>query len=106
MTYRRRILGLRRGVRRMSPGIIHSSSSFVYVLEGEELLRPGDCAGFRAGVHDEHHSQNRSARDAVGLEAGSRKVAEEEGDWPDIDLRFLKGGAGYARKDGTAYPKR
>ena len=45
---------------------------FVYVLEGEvvlvtdageEVLRPGDCAGFKAGDPDGHHLQNRSDRD-------------------------------------------
>ncbi len=32
--------------------------------------------------------------------------AEDEGEYPDIDLRFLKGDAGYAHMDGTPYPKR
>ena len=71
---------------------------------GEETLRPGDCAGFKAGVKDGHHLQNRSQRDAVVLEIGSRKVAQDEGEYPDIDLRFLKGRGGYAHKDGTPYP--
>jgi uncharacterized cupin superfamily protein len=94
----------------------HSAEDeFIYVLEGEvvlvtdageEFLRPGDCAGFKAGVHDGHHLQNRSSRNAVVLEVGTRKVAEDEGDYPDIDLRFLKSEAGYAHKDGTPYPKR
>lgn len=87
---------------------------FVYVLEGEvvlvtdageEILRAGDCAGFKAGVKDGHHLQNRSPREAVVLEIGSRKVAEDEGEYPDIDLRFLKGDAGYAHMDGTPYLK-
>jgi uncharacterized cupin superfamily protein len=91
----------------------HSAEDeFVYVLEGEvvlvtdggeETLRPGDCAGFKAGVMDGHHLQNRSQREAVVLEIGSRKIAEDEGAYPDIDLRFLKGRTGFARKDGTPY---
>jgi uncharacterized cupin superfamily protein len=94
----------------------HSAEDeFVYVLAGElvlvtdtgeEILRAGDCAGFKSGVLDGHHLQNRSQREAVGLEIGSRKVAEDEGDYPDIDLRFLKGDAGYVHKDGTPYPAR
>ena len=94
----------------------HSAEDeFVYVLEGEvvlvtddgeEILRAGDCAGFKAGLKDGHHLQNRSSRDVVVLEIGSRNVAEDEGEYPDIDLRFLKGRAGYARKDGTPYPDR
>ncbi len=47
---------------------------FVYVIEGEvvlvtdsgeEILRGGDCAGFKAGVADGHHLQNRSDRDPL-----------------------------------------
>src|SRR5271168_2229247 len=88
----------------------HSAEDeFVFVLEGEvvlvtdageEVLAAGECAGFKAGIRDGHHLQNRSAREAVVLEIGSRKVAEDEGDYPDIDLRFLKGRGGYVRKDG------
>jgi uncharacterized cupin superfamily protein len=92
----------------------HSAEDeFVYVLEGEvvlvtdageETLKTGGCAGFKAGSKDGHHLQNRSAADAVVLEIGSRKDAEDECDYPDIDLRFPKGGAGFARKDGRPYP--
>ena len=38
------------------------------------------------------------------LEIGSRKPADDEGDYPDIDLYCLKGDEGYAHKDGTPYP--
>jgi uncharacterized cupin superfamily protein len=91
----------------------HSAEDeFVYVLEGEvvlvtdageEILRPGDCAGFKAGVKNGHHLQNRSATAAVVLEVGSRRVAEDEGEYSDIDMRFLKNNGGYTRKDGTPY---
>jgi uncharacterized cupin superfamily protein len=94
----------------------HSAEDeFVYVLEGElvlvtdageEILRPGDCAGFKAGVRDGHHLQNRTDRDAVVLEVGSRKIEDDEGDYPDIDMRFLKADGGYVHKDGTPYPRR
>jgi uncharacterized cupin superfamily protein len=70
---------------------------------GEEILKCGDCAGFKAGVRDGHHLQNRSERDALILEVGSRKP-EDEGEYSDIDLCF--GNSGFMRKDGTAYPKR
>ena len=90
----------------------HSAEDeFVYVLEGEvvlvtdvgeEILRAGDCAGFKAGVKDGHHLQNRSPADALLLEVGSRK-AEDAGEYADIDLRFSPDG--YARKDGTPYPR-
>jgi uncharacterized cupin superfamily protein len=94
----------------------HSAEDeFVFIVDGEvvlvtdtgeELLRSGDCAGFKAGVKDGHHLQNRSDRDAILLEVGSRRVAEDEGEYPDIDMRFLKNDEGYAHRDGTLYPKK
>jgi uncharacterized cupin superfamily protein len=90
-----------------------AEDEFVYVLEGnvtlvtdsgEEVLGPGDCAGFKAGTADGHHLQNRSDRDALVLEIGSRRPDEDEAFYPDVDLHALKGDAGYAHKDGTRYP--
>jgi uncharacterized cupin superfamily protein len=89
-----------------------AEDEFVFVIEGEavlvtdageELLRAGDSAGFKAGVKDGHHLQNRSPRDALILEVGSRKL-EDEGDYSDIDMRFTP--AGFTHKDGRPYPKR
>jgi uncharacterized cupin superfamily protein len=89
-----------------------AEDEFVFVIEGEavlvtdageELLRAGDSAGFKAGVKDGHHLQNRSPRDALILEVGSRKP-EDEGDYSDIDMRFTP--AGFTHKDGRPYPKR
>jgi uncharacterized cupin superfamily protein len=89
-----------------------AEDEFVYVLEGEltlvsdageEILRAGDCAGFKAGVRDGHHLQNRTDQDAVAIEVGSRK-ADDEGEYSDIDMRF--GPEGYFHKDGKPYPKR
>ena len=88
---------------------------FVYVLEGEvvlvtdageELLRTGDCAGFPAGEPDGHHLQNRSTHAATVLEIGTRRPADDEAFYPDIDLHALKGDAGYAHRDGRPYPRR
>ena len=85
---------------------------FVYVLEGElvlvtdageQTLRPGDCAGFPAGVANGHHIQNRSAREAVMLEVGSRRPAEDGCDYPDIDLVLDEGSEQYRRRDGRPY---
>jgi uncharacterized cupin superfamily protein len=88
---------------------------FVYVLEGEvvlvtdagqEPLRPGDSAGFKAGVRDGHCLQNRSESDAVVLVVGSRNDADE-GEYSDIDMVFTgarySGKGRYRRKDGTPY---
>jgi uncharacterized cupin superfamily protein len=89
-----------------------AEDEFVFVIEGEvvlltdsgdEILKAGDCAGFKAGVKDGHHLQNRSSRDAVVLEVGSRK-SQDAGEYSDIDMRFSD--AGYTHKDGTPYPKR
>lgn len=85
---------------------------FVYVLEGEvvlvtdageEVLRPGDCAGFKAGLQDGHHLQNRSQKAALLLEVGSRNPVDETA-YPDIDLHATE--RGYLHKDGTPYPTR
>ena len=85
---------------------------FIYVLQGElilvtnageETLRAGDCAGFKAGVADGHHVQNRSHEDVVFLEIGSRQTADDEAYYPDIDLHALKGRDGYAHRDGRPY---
>ena len=68
---------------------------------GEEVLRAGDCAGFKAGVADGHHLQNRSHADALVLEIGSRRPGEDAAEYPDIDLRW--GPEGQMHKDGRPY---
>ena len=84
---------------------------FVYVIEGEvvlvtnageQTLRAGDSAGFKSGVADGHHLQNRSSSKAVVLEIGSRHPEEDEVDYPDIDLRAARGRK-VTHKDGTPY---
>ena len=71
---------------------------------GEEILRPGDAAGFKAGDKDGHCLQNRSAADAELLEIGSR-IAENAGYYSDIDMVAPAGGkpAVYTHRDGTPY---
>ena len=58
---------------------------------GEEVLRAGDCAGFKAGEADGHHLQNRSGFEAVLLEIGARRPGEDAVDYPDIDLKLAAG---------------
>lgn len=72
--------------------------------EGEDTLRAGDSAGFKAGDPNGHHLQNRSTRDAVIMEIGTR-VEGDEAFYPDIDLRTVAG-QGYAHRDGTPYEER
>ena len=74
--------------------------------EGEEVLRPGDCAGFKAGVANGHHIQNRSAVEAVLLEIGTRDPENDGCDYPDIDMVARAREDGYRRRDGTPYPER
>jgi uncharacterized cupin superfamily protein len=91
----------------------HSAEDeFVYVLEGEvvlvtdageELLRAGEAAGFKAGTANGHQLQNRAASEAVVLEVGSRRPGEDAVEYPDIDLQIPKGQGVYAHRDGRLY---
>ncbi len=90
-----------------------AEDEFIFVVEGEivlvtdsgtESLRAGECAGFKAGAADGHHLQNRSSRDAVVLEIGTRRPEEDEVSYPDIDLKALKGRSGYVHLSGAPYP--
>jgi uncharacterized cupin superfamily protein len=86
---------------------------FVYVLEGEvvlvtgageQVLRPGDCAGYPAGNRDAHHFVNRGAVEARYLEIGSR-VDGDNAFYPDDDLMWGEdeNGEFAAHKDGRRY---
>jgi uncharacterized cupin superfamily protein len=88
-----------------------AEDEFVWVLEGEvvlvtdtgeELLTKGDCAGFKAGAADGHHIQNRSNKDAVLLEIGSRRPDDDIVEYPDIDLHWSDA-TDYTRKDRKPY---
>jgi uncharacterized cupin superfamily protein len=70
---------------------------------GEETLRAGDCAGFKAGLADGHHLQNRSGADAVVLEVGGRHPEVDAVIYPDIDLQIMKGSGAYSHKNGQPY---
>ena len=87
---------------------------FVWMLEGEvvlveddgdHVLRPGDCAAWRAGEPRHAHClQNRSGADAVYLEIGTRRPGIDACDYPDIDMIARAGERGYRHRDGTPYP--
>jgi uncharacterized cupin superfamily protein len=90
-----------------------NEDEFVYVLEGElvlieddgeTLLKRGDAAGFKAGVANGHHLVNKSDRDAVYLEIGTR-AARECAHYPDVDLVYIKDEqrAQITRKSGEPY---
>lgn len=74
--------------------------------DGETVLRPGDVATFKAGVPVGHMIVNRSDKDAVLLEVGTR--AENEVSTytdPDVDMKAVKEGGvlRFTHKDGTEY---
>ncbi|HEV2530360.1 cupin domain-containing protein [Phenylobacterium sp.] len=73
--------------------------------DGEQVLRPGDACGWKAGVANGHHVQNRADRDAVYLEVGSRRPQTDGCDYPDIDMVSHPQGAHYRHHDGTPYPQ-
>ncbi len=92
-----------------------NEDEFVYVVEGEitliedggaTLLRPGDAASFKAGVANGHHLVNKSQRDALYLEVGTR-AARERAHYPDVDLVGNKDERGFrfSHRSGEPYPK-
>jgi uncharacterized cupin superfamily protein len=105
---------------RLRPGVSSSQrhwhtaeDEFVYVLTGEvilvtdageETLRAGDAAGFKAGDADGHCLQNRSTADALVLEIGTR-VPTDAAYYPELDLIAPASGvpAIYTHRDGTPY---
>jgi uncharacterized cupin superfamily protein len=105
---------------RLPPGVASSlrhwheqEDEFIYVLEGEltlvedngeTLLKPGDAAGWKAGVPNGHMLVNRSSRDAVYLEIGSR-LPRERAHYPDYDLLYTRDESGLriTHRDGKPY---
>ncbi|KTF32711.1 cupin domain-containing protein [Xanthomonas vesicatoria] len=87
---------------------------FVYIISGapslitnagEQLLRPGMCAGFRAGDGDAHCLINRSDAPVTYLEVGDRSASDCV-TYPDDDLMLVTTADGqwsYRHKDGTPY---
>jgi uncharacterized cupin superfamily protein len=86
---------------------------FIYLLQGElvliendgeTVLKPGEAAAFKANAPDGHHLVNRTSRDAVYLEVGTRSKHERV-DYPDVDLKVVRDDAGmrYTHKNGEPY---
>jgi len=87
---------------------------FIYILEGEPVLvtnagetplRPGMCAGFKAGSGDAHHLINRSGREVVYLEVGDRNPGDTV-IYPDDDIGRALGPNGervFVHRDNTPY---
>src|SRR5215207_2799559 len=85
-----------------------AEDELIYVLSGElvlcedngeTLLKAGDAAGWKAGTPNGHCLINRTDRDAVYLEIGSRSKREQVV-YPDIDMHLERdeNGAHYLHK--------
>jgi len=90
-----------------------NEDEFVYVLEGEvvmcedgaeTVLKSGDAVAWKAGVPNGHCLINRSNRDAVFIEVGTRAAAERA-HYSDIDMMVVRDekGARYTKKNGEPY---
>jgi uncharacterized cupin superfamily protein len=90
-----------------------NEDELVYVLEGEVVLREdegetvlkaGDAAAWKAGVPNGHTIINRSNRDAVFIEVGTR-APSERAHYSDIDMMVVRDekGARYTKKNGEPY---
>jgi uncharacterized cupin superfamily protein len=86
---------------------------FIYMLEGElvliendgeTVLKAGDAAGFKAGSGNAHKLVNRTDRDAVYFEVGTRAVAERV-HYPDVDLVMERDAKSrrYTHRNGEPY---
>jgi uncharacterized cupin superfamily protein len=87
-----------------------SEDEFIYVLEGElvlkendgeTVLKPGDAAGWRANGGIGHCLVNRTDRDALYLEVGTRSKSEHV-HYPDVDFVMERDDKGrrWTRKNG------
>ncbi|MEZ5706897.1 MAG: cupin domain-containing protein [Burkholderiaceae bacterium] len=106
---------------RLAPGSASSlrhahtrQDEFVYILEGHPTLhtdagatplKPGDCAGFKAGTGNAHCLRNDTDAPVLYLEVGDRTEGDE-GHYPDDDLKAERrdGQWHFVHKDGTPYP--
>jgi uncharacterized cupin superfamily protein len=90
-----------------------NEDEFVYIVDGEAvlieddgetILRAGDCAGWKAGSPIGHCLVNRSDKDVVFIEIGTR-APDERCHYPDVDLFMAKddGVVRFTRKNGESY---
>jgi uncharacterized cupin superfamily protein len=71
---------------------------------GETALRPGDAAAFKAGDPNGHHLVNKSGRDVLLLEIGTRSK-HERAEYSDVDMLVIRDDQGtrYTHKNGEPY---
>jgi len=77
-----------------------NEDEFVFVVEGEitliddageHLLKPGMCAGFKAGVANGHHLVNKTNAPVTYLEIGTR-APREQAHYSDVDMLYVRDG--------------
>jgi uncharacterized cupin superfamily protein len=89
------------------------NDEFIYVVagevvlvsnDGEEILKAGDAAGFKAGDENGHSLQNNTDCDVLILEIGTR-ADDDVAYYSDIDMVAHADGkpAIYTQRDGTPY---
>ncbi len=90
-----------------------TEDEFIYILQGEAtlvddtgetILRPGDCAGFKANDPNGHCLINKSKGDVLYLEIGTRSSTDRY-HYPDVDLAGDKDekGVRFKHKSGAPY---
>ena len=90
-----------------------NEDEFVYIVEGDitlsdddgdHLLAPGMCAGFKANTGNGHCLKNLTDKPAIYLEVGTR-TSNEVATYSDIDMMVsvVNGKQTYTKKDGTPY---
>jgi uncharacterized cupin superfamily protein len=86
---------------------------FIYILDGEltlvdddgeHVLTPGMCAGFKSNVPNGHKLVNRGDKPAKYIEIGTRSP-DETATYPDVDMIGIKedGKFRFTRRDGTPF---
>jgi uncharacterized cupin superfamily protein len=72
--------------------------------DGETILKAGDSAAWRAGVANGHCLINRSDRETVFIEVGTRSPAEKA-HYSEIDMMVVRDekGGRYTRKNGEPF---
>jgi uncharacterized cupin superfamily protein len=94
----------------------HTEDEMVFVVSGEvvlcedsgeTVLKAGEAAGWKSGVPNGHCLINRTGKDVVVLEIGTRHVKETV-TYSDIDMMMMRdeNGPRYQKKSGEPYPKR
>ena len=86
--------------------LAHASNDGVPAENSVQMYLALKKAGVKAGVANGHHLVNKSKRDAVYLEVGTR-AKRERAHYPDVDLVYEKDESGFrfSRRSGEPYPK-